>query len=336
MDATELTQRLDFVDMPDGSVTAALTVALPNGRSRVFRTRVDDIDLEELAAVFRSAERPIIGVSAPGAAEWFWTGVVAASLGKNPAWGKDGEAWWQSLGSDKREALRAQLLAMQAGSPARGKDPKRDLAWWESLGKDKRQSLRRRYTGDTSLLGTITSAAKSVVSSPVAMAINPLGALATKHAIDNPEQTLSLIPGGAAAGAGAKAALKLAATTKLMQGAAKQLESTSKPLAATLDTTGRLAAAKLAGAAGAKNAQLSILQNARQATSKLPAAVAKSVMDAATSKANKAKALAEQPSATDVLAHARAGKVRSNKGGKVNAAELRKAAKAGRVFFVER
>jgi hypothetical protein len=164
---------------------------------------------------------------------------------------------------------------------------------------------------------------------------------------------------GKALGKGVKAIGKVAkkvVTSKVMQAAAKGLAMVAPalgPMAAPalaisggIGVAGKLLASKTAQEVGAPRTAIALANGAvadAKRITKSPSALG-SILRIANDKANAAKALGnvfgtsmaakKPPLAGDMLALARAGRVRSNRGGAVTPAQLQAAHNAGRVFFV--
>jgi hypothetical protein len=160
--------------------------------------------------------------------------------------------------------------------------------------------------------------------------------------------------GGAVKGI-AKVAKKVV-TSKVMQTAAKGLAMVAPALgpmapaaiavSGGIGVAGKLLASKTAQSVGATLASNQIAQSAvadAKALTKSPVAF-KGLMNIASNKANNAlklvakvatspQAAAASPS-NDVMALARAGRIRSNQGGQVTPAQLTAAAGSGRLFFL--
>lgn len=160
---------------------------------------------------------------------------------------------------------------------------------------------------------------------------------------------------GKAISGGVKAIGKVAkavVTSKVMQTAAKGLAIAAPalgPLApmalgasAGIGIAGKLLSSKTAKSVGAPRAAqalaASAVSDAKRLT-KTPGG-ALSLLKVASTKASNAFGLVDKlqnaklSPAGDILAHARAGRVRSNTGGQVTPAQLQAAASMGRVFFV--
>lgn len=224
-----------------------------------------------------------------------------------------------------------------------------------------------------SVARTVAPIASSVVKAvPVYGDMIAHGIDAAATAIDDPKrlallalagpgaiQALNMIqrPGSAAEAGrvlgGLAADRKNIAATSVMEKASRGLALAAPKLgahgalargaSAALQTSSRLASAEIAHKAGAPRAAAKIAlrtfgEVSRAASS--PAAARSLITAAKKTARNVASVAARKPSPAtkkaDVVAIARAGRIRSTKGGKVSPAELQAAARAGRLFFIER
>jgi hypothetical protein len=352
----ETTTRIDFERKP-GLVTAILTLTAPSGASTRYVATVDDDDMRDFTQALAEGESAPdaenVGVSAPGASLWWWKAVSAKALGKAVNDEKARAAWWNGMTPDKREWSRAMFRGVQAwgleGDPAAGH------AQLLKVGKEGRERILHRYKRGLWDAGRVSKKAGDI-----ALTVAPI--------------VLAAIPGigpvAAGAAALAIAAARKVAAGKAMDVAAIALEAGAKAsgqeippalkeVVAKLGASSRLSVADAAQAAGAPNAAKVFAKRAAEHVAKrLAPAKAREVLLKANdsrkrvaalaegrklspmpppgSKASAKRAPAPAPSqrAPDVLARARAGKLRSNQGGKVSPAELVKAAASGRVFFV--
>jgi hypothetical protein len=152
-------------------------------------------------------------------------------------------------------------------------------------------------------------------------------------------------------GKGVKAIGKVAkkvVTSKVMQTAAKGLAMAAPALgpfapaalgvSAGIGIAGKLLASKTAQSVGAPLASNALAQSAVSDAKRLTKTSSGlfGLLKVASTKAMNAFSLVDklQPASGDVMALARAGKVRSNQGGQVTAAQLSAAAGAGRLFFL--
>jgi hypothetical protein len=347
-------QRIDYQRLPNGGLRAVLTVTLPDG---VVRSYAADLVSGEMGAT-------VAGGFEVGSGWWFEgkeRGPLAYAGGKIAATrfratGYDAQAFQKMM----RAVMRGELKLKPGRDTDRWKSSNAQIQAdarlagleWSRLEKKTRDFIRKKY-GPPSTLDKIGKGIVSVVKVVAPLALN------------------FVIPGSGFIASAAMIAKGLLPTAKkvlnsdLMQHAAAELakeaggaispvlKTSALTAASVLGVGGQLAKAQQYADAGktdlarilAKQAAL----NAQRVTSS-PESAAK-LLRLANEKRLAAEALAHgtspaaakrqrmKPKAApkqgpDVLEAARAGGVRSNKGGAVSESELVRAARAGRVFWV--
>jgi len=306
----------------DGGLTAVLTLTDEAGQVEVYRAAVDPDELSAFADEIGDPDEDMseVGVDAPGAPDWWWSAISARALGfdpkdKSPRAQAAREKWWnKDKDGNQREYDRAMYLGVKNWGLL--DKPAEAIARLKAVGKKGRQRIHHRYRGGLWDAGRV---AKKV------------GNVALKAA----PAVLAAVPGiGVALGPAASAAINLAqkvASSKVMKVASAAIKAEAKP--------GRLSQAQMLGA-GARltAAEVAADSGSDKVAKKLIAAARKeapgSVFDAANALRKNVAKVAAKPRKVDLIRTAKAGKVTSNKSGKVTAAQLAAADKSGRVFYV--
>lgn len=351
-------------DHPDGSVTTTVIEA-----GRRFSARTTPQEAARLALALYDKAPAVVGFGGEipnvkqkpmreykHAAETGWAQLSNAQRRQHGSI----EKWWGSIGKDARVSSRASFAALQAERP--NDTPAQASAWWGSIGKNARVRLREKHNpgyGDDLFddIAKITRDAAKVVKviAPAARAIPGYGPLLAAGieryadaaaSITDPKKALAMLAGGPDA-LKALALVRGASVSKVLGQAANEIAAYAPAAAAKMDATSKLNLSSIAAGIGApQNAQKLIAAAKQSATAKLAkqgqpsAAQVASLMSQAntarkrllTSNAGAAARGSQAPS--DIAAAARAGRVRSNRGGPVTPDELAAAAAAGRVFFV--
>lgn len=288
-------QRIDLAELPDGSVEATLTATLPDGSEHRFVAVVDEDEVTELAQALIDADGPPV--------------VAGHEVG--------------------RKFTRADYLKL---TPAQRAEVD---AQFNKLGWAGKMVLRKLQGKSGGFLSGIGKAFKSIASSKVfkiaakglaiiAPALGPLAPAALGAA-----GAMGVASHLASAGNAASAGLKVAA--KALTGAAvndaKRLTKTPQAAASLL----KIANAKRKGAEAIAEGKPTPRSSppARPTPRPAPAPAR-----AAAPKPAARPALPPPRSGADVIAAARAGRLRSNKGGAVSRSALLAAHNAGRVFWL--
>jgi hypothetical protein len=264
------------------------------------------------------------------------------------------ENWWKAIGKDARVSSRASFAAMKAERPDDTAKGARD--WWGGLSTKSRQRLRERYSpgyGDD-LFDDLQKIVKPVAQvlqqiAPAARAIPGFGPViaagiqqgaAAAASISDPKEALAMLAGGPNA-LKALSLVRGASVSKVLGQAANELAQVAPATSAKLDATSKLNMSSIAAGIGAPSAQKLVTQARQSVTNRLAKAGPPSAAQVASVLAqanNGRKALlrtnAAPVEAASIIERARAGRVRSSRGGPVSPAELAAAAAAGRVFFV--
>lgn len=262
--STEVRKRLDFVDKPDGSVDAVLTISLPGGVQKRF---VENVHPSEAQAI--SGE------------------IIGAEFLLNPEVGFSFKKVFKGVGKLAKKVASSKVFALAAKGLA--------IA--------------------APLLGPIAPAALGAAAG--------LGVAA------------KLAKAGVAAAHGAKSVA--AELTAAAASDAKKLTKTPAGAAALLKAanTTRLSAEKVANT-GREN----VAPKPKPATKSTAKSTAKSTPATPASKASSCKPCSSASqfpamSEGDLLARARAGRVRSNDGSPVSTSQLLAAHNAGRIYWVQ-
>lgn len=316
-----MNRHLDF-EHYEGGITAILTLTDDEGKIDVYRAAVDP---EELAAFANEIGDPDddlneVGVDAPGAADWWWSAISARALGfdpndKSPRAVEARQKWWNGKSGNQREYDRAMYLGVKNWGLLN--EPAKAIARLKAVGKRGRERIHHRYRGGLWDAGRV---AKKVGN--VALKVAPA--------------VLAAVPGiGVALGPAAMAAINLAqkvASSKVMKTASAAIKAEAKPgklsQAQVLGAAARLAAAEVAADSGSARVAKKLIAAARK---EAPGA---GLFDAANALRKNVAKVATKPRKVDLVRTARAGRVTSNQGGTVTAAQLAAADKSGRVFYV--
>ncbi len=322
MDFDQLTQqRIDFARLPDGSVEATLTVTLPEGK--VFRFKGAAAD--EIGAELTPLEKH----------DWsLWQKYQAAARNvRGNRIGAGGSLAPRVTYADavKIEALRKKLRSELLSKWRLRPDPrvpmrndKNGYAYWGPSYLKNREEL---YTPGAVPLKEIGKALKKVATiKTLAIAA---GSLLTAVPILGP------VVGPAALAA----ATAIGVTEKLFK-AGDAAAKGAKDIAKVLTSDAVKDAARLTKTPAAAKDLLHIANTKRKNLEKLidgAASAAQKAAKAAAAKPPTARPAAPKPAPkkhSDVLAAARAGRLRSNQGGNISQAALVAAANNGRVFWV--
>lgn len=133
-----------------------------------------------------------VGVTAPGAREWWWHATSARYFkldpnDRSPQAMAVQDRWWNGMSPDERENARAAFLGITQ-NPEFARNPPAGNAWWGSLSPNRRTQIRHRYRPG---LHNVTRVVKDVaapivdavkvalpIASMIMPALAPLGALA--------------------------------------------------------------------------------------------------------------------------------------------------------------
>ena len=94
-------------------------------------------------------------------ADWIWRhGDVRKKKSPNDTTARD--AWWRSIGAEKRQHYRATYLSILKHSPNRGANPVADLAWWSARSTKQRVRMRDEWRDkwDRGIFDTVVGVAK--------------------------------------------------------------------------------------------------------------------------------------------------------------------------------
>ncbi len=343
----EITQRIQHTRAP-GKVITTLTLTAPDGATERYVATIDDEDIARFARALENSEGvPVegcacdeVGVDAPGAPLWWWKAVSAKAEKKNVNDTKAMGEWWNRKTPDEREWARAMFRGVQnwglESNPAAGH------ARLLEVGKKGRERILHRYKRGIWDAGRVAKKSGAIAAkvAPVALAVIPgIGPVAAG---------LAAVAITMASKIGSAKAMDIAASGLEQAAAIKGLKipPQAKEMIGKLRGSARLTAADVAAEVGATKTAQQIIQQAKTQIAQLvPAARAPAVLAAANATRKRAVAYAagkplppKAPPASrapiDVIARARAGKVRSNKGGAVTPRELADASASGRVFFL--
>lgn len=345
-------QRIDFQTMPDGSERAILTLTLANGRVMRFAADADGDDipacdpeafapsrLEVGARKARTSADKLSAAESRRRVTFSWESWELYPRNKrrpkgwkkNASW-KTMHRWWESIGKKQRTLFRIRYAAIKDFAPKKLSDKQRHQ-FWESIGKKGRSALRRKYRSGigfddlADLAKGVAKVAKGIATSKVfryaakglALVAPVLGPLAPAalgvSAAMGVASTAAAAYASEAAGA-IKTAKKLAGQAKRE---AKKLAPRTHRKLLKVSTTKAKRALNLAVKPKKKRTRTAKplrkwpALKLHRSPAQLPAAV---------------------PSSSVLLAAARAGRVRSNRAGKVSPTELLRASHKGRVYFL--
>lgn len=255
-----------------------------------------------------------------------WRALTNAPSEQPSGWTLDAPAaahshWWNALGHDGRKKFKIRYAAIMDNAPASiprdGSDAGDDALnhWWH-FDLTRKQRGKYKDRAEVTFLERVGKVAKEVVTSKVFQAA-AIGLVA------------------AVPGLGAIAAPALAAAATLQTGAkllkASGLAKRGEHEQARQATTDAVASARKASKTPEETKAIVDAANVKRKNVELLAAVGRPDRIAPRVRPSSSSS-ARGP--VDVLEAARAGKLRSNKGGEITSAELLAAHKAGRVFWV--
>jgi len=334
------------------------------GHSEIGRTSTDHLGPVETAHRKRLSWRALVAAKEPGKrpkdpfALMKW--VSELSVRRPPGWKLDASEatinkWWNDLGHDGRKRWKIRYSAVMDHAPA-GLDDDARNEWWRTLPKSKRDKWRDdAYTDFWEKAGKV---AKSVVTSKVfltaaaglATAIPGLGPVVGPVALSAAaglSTGAKLVKAGMQAERGAKKQAKaltdqaVASAKKVTKSPAQakqllEVANTKRKNVAELVAAGRPARVRPPlGKVASKPAPSKPASRPSSSPTARPSSPAPKLPILSPALSKPASKPAGKVDSTAVLAAARAGRLRSNKGGPVSPATLLEAHNAGRVFWIE-
>jgi hypothetical protein len=306
-------QRVDYAKMGNGRVRATLTVTAPNGK--VFRYSADS-DAEDhalaggyaIAGVQRRRRRTEIGAG--------WTigpmRVTTDDVFSLRHYLRSGSHFLRDSSKEKQAAIESALYASQEVLDA---DDLAAAKAWTKITRSNRNWIHNKYgppSGVEKLGKAALADVKKVVTSKVFRIA--ASALATAIPVVGPIVGPALYAASSALGVAGKL---ISAGVHAARG--------SKSVAQQLTSDAMADAKLLTSSPEAAQALVSIANGKRKAVETLAAP---------TKPATRPPVVTAPKKSDDVLAAARAGRLRSNRGGSITPAQLQAAADGGRIFWV--